>query len=555
MMEAHKNEIKSHRNGSVEIRKGASATQALEISALYKISQLISVAAGDLDNTLAAILKILNNTLQMERGTLYLLDEKRKNLRIRASCGLSTAAQRRGVYRFDEGIIGKVFRTAEPFIVPDISREPLFLNRTRARSIIAKSSVSFIGVPVFLDGRPEGVLSVDRLFGPDIQLEDDMRFLMVLSTLISQFLGLNRTIIREKRQLKTENKSLKALLHAKFNQHFIVGNSKAMQDVFWNIERVAPSTATVLLLGESGTGKELVARAIHEASPRRHNAFIRINCAALPAQLLESELFGYDKGAFTGAASSRPGRFELADKGTIFLDEIGEIPVDLQAKILRVLQEQQFERLGSAVTRQVDVRVIAATNVNLEEAVSSGTFRADLYYRLNVVPINLPPLRDRREDIPLLLDHFLRLSNQRNGRNIRMSGEFLDFLTQYHWPGNVRELQNLVERLVILSTSDVLTVSDLEGNLRTPLSESPETFKSPAEPAPVNASHAEEVINRARKPGKSLREIEREEVIAALERHGWIQIRAAKELGLTQRQIGYRIKKYNIRKPDYLNLN
>ncbi len=551
MIEAFDNRLKSDGNRIGDSSPGKAATQALEIRALYKISQLISTAAGDLDNTLAAILKILNHTLQMERGTLYLLDENRKNLRIRASCGLSTAAQRRGVYRFDEGIIGKVFRTAEPFIVPDISKEPMFLNRTRARSIITKSSVSFIGVPVFLDGTPEGVLSVDRLFGPDIQLEDDMRFLMVLSTLISQFLGLNRIIVREKKELKTENRNLKALLHAKFKQHYIVGNSKAMQEVFWNIERVAPSSATVLLLGESGTGKELVARAIHEASPRRNMAFVRVNCAALPAQLLEAELFGHEKGAFTGAVAARPGRFELADKGTIFLDEVGEIPIELQAKILRVLQEQQFERLGSTVTRQVDARVIAATNVNLEEAISSGAFRADLYYRLNVVPVNLPPLRDRRDDIPLLLDHFLSLSNRRHGRNIRMSGEFLDILTEYHWPGNVRELQNLVERLVILSTSDVLTVSDLEGSLRTSITAKTGAASS-ADHEPVEVSCLQESKPPERRSGKSLKEIEREEVIAALERHGWVQIRAARELGLTQRQIGYRIKKYNIRKPDYL---
>ena len=234
-----------------------------------------------------------------------------------------------------------------------------------------------------------------------------------------------------------------------------------MQEVFRYIDKVAPSRATALLLGESGTGKELVARAIHQASPRQEKPFIKVNCAALPDNLLESELLGHEKGAFTGALALKKGRFELADGGTLFLDEIGELPLPLQAKLLRVLQEQQFERLGGTVTISVDVRIIAATNRSLETAVEEKSFREDLFYRLNVVPIVLPPLRERREDIPVLLDHFLRESNKAHPREVRLARPVIDFLIDYPWPGNVRELQNLIERLVIMAEGEVIGLRDL----------------------------------------------------------------------------------------------
>jgi Nif-specific regulatory protein len=319
-----------------------------------------------------------------------------------------------------------------------------------------------------------------------------------------------------------------------------------MQEVYWNIERVAPSVATVLLLGESGTGKELVARAVHDASPRKDRPFIKVNCAALPENLLESELFGHEKGAFTGAVVARVGRFEQADGGTLFLDEIGELPLLLQAKLLRVLQEQQFERLGGSRTLSVDVRIIAATNINLEQAVAHGLFRNDLYYRLNVVPLHLPPLRKRRDDIPLLLDHFLRASNKRNEKSLRMSREFLDFLTEYDWPGNVRELQNLVERLVILAASEVLRVEELPDYMVKPeIGNVPPALR----PAVSHPTAAHSQVTAQPQARKSLRDLEREQVESALIRNGWVQSRAARELGLTQRQMGYRIKKFDLQSP------
>ena len=515
---------------------GQTKTQGMELIALYRITELIGTAA-DLNNTLSHILGVLNDTLKMERATLLMFDKAKQKLTIKASCGLSEAEEMRGVYRPDEGVCGQIFQTRSPFVVPDINSEPLFLNRTGARSKVRKSKISFLGVPVMVKGTPEGVLTVDRLFADDISFEEDLRFLTVLATLIAQFLTLHREIEKKEAKLIKENATLKAKLHHVHQGHFIIGHSKPMQEVFSVIDKISSSNVTALLLGESGTGKELVAKAIHEGGRRKDNPFIKINCAALPETLLESELFGHERGAFTGAHASRPGRFELADAGTIFLDEIGEMPLSLQAKMLRVLQEKQFERIGGSKTFTIDVRIVAATNVSLEQAVANGEFRADLYYLLNVVPIVLPPLRDRKEDIPLLFSHFLGKSNERNGREIKITSELLDFLINYSWPGNVREMQNLVERMVILAEGDRLGLADLP----------PSLFS--LEKMKLEKSRAVGDQVESRQPTftrKSLQDIERAEIEAALRRHGWVQVRAARDLGLTERQIGYRIKKYGL---------
>ncbi len=515
-------------------------TQGLELLALYRITELIGTAVN-LDTTLSKILEVLNDTMKMERATLLIYDRSQGKLTIKASCGLSEEEEMRGVYRPDEGVCGQIFQTCSPFVVPDINSEPLFLNRTGARSKVTKSKISFLGVPVVVQGKPEGVLTVDRLFGEDVSFEEDIRFLTVLATLIAQFLTLHQEIVKKEARLIEENATLKARLHQVHGGHFIIGHSKPMQEVFSIIDKVANSKVTVLLLGESGTGKELVARAIHEGGNRKAKPFIKVNCAALPETLLESELFGHERGAFTGAHAARPGRFELADCGTIFLDEIGEMPLALQAKMLRVLQEKQFERIGGSKTFTVDVRIVAATNVSLEEAVARGQFRADLYYRLNVVPVQLPPLRERKEDIPALFSHFLGKSNERNGKKISITSELLDFLINYSWPGNVREMQNLVERMVILAEGDRLGLNDLPMNV----------FRAerPDLPASLEKNPPQVKTNLPASP-KSLQDIERLEIEAALRRNGWVQIRAARELGLTERQIGYRIRKYGLNRYD-----
>jgi len=520
----------------------SSGLEFLELQALYQIAQLIG-SALNLDKALSETLAVLHDTLQMERATLVLLDDSGKHLIIRASYGLTNEERLRGIYGVDEGVIGKVFRSGYPFVVPDIHSEPLFLNRTGSRKKLPKGEISFIGVPVILLEKPVGVLTVDRLFATEISFAEDIRFLTVVAMLIGQFLNLHEAIVNKEKFLIEENISLKAELRNKFSRHNIIGQSKIMQEVFSQIDKVAPSRATTLLLGESGTGKELVARAIHQASSREDRPFIKVNCAALPETLLESELFGHEKGAFTSAVAAKKGRFELADGGTLFLDEIGELNLPLQAKLLRVLQEKQFERLGGTKTITVDVRVIAATNKSLERAVAEKTFREDLYYRLNVVPVVLPPLRERREDIPLLLEHFLNESNASNAREVKLSKPVMDFMMIYSWPGNVRELQNLIERLVIMADNKAVKIKDLPSYMLIEPEEEPAPAPGPSEHEDIYAVPA----NRAR----NLKDLEREEIETALKRHGWVQARAARELGLTQRQIGYKIKKYGLRMPDY----
>jgi len=520
----------------------SSGLDFLELQALYQIAQLIG-SALNLNKALSETLAVLHDTLQMERATLVLLDDAGKHLVIRASYGLTNEERLRGIYGLDEGVIGKVFRTGYPFVVPDVHSEPLFLNRTGSRKKLPKGEISFIGVPVILLEKPVGVLTVDRLFAADISFEEDIRFLTVVAMLIGQFLNLHEAIVNKEKVLIEENISLKAELRNKFSRHNIIGQSKIMQEVFNQIDKVAPSRATTLLLGESGTGKELVARAIHQASPRAEHPFIKVNCAALPETLLESELFGHEKGAFTSAIAAKKGRFELADGGTLFLDEIGELNLPLQAKLLRVLQEKQFERLGGTKTLTVDVRVIAATNKSLERAVAEKTFREDLYYRLNVVPIVLPPLRERREDIPLLLEHFLNESNASNARDVRLSKPVMDFMMTYNWPGNVRELQNLVERLVIMTDNKAVKIKDLPSYMLIETEE--ETSVTPG-PVPE-----QKTLNMPSGRSRSLKDLERDEIEAALKRHGWVQARAARELGLTQRQIGYKIKKLGLQAPKY----
>lgn len=509
-----------------------------ELEALYEISKLIGTATS-LEKTLSAILHILHKTLNMQRATLVLLDQTGKQLRIRASYGLSPKEQGRGIYNLDEGIIGKVFTTALPFVVPDIYKEPLFLNKTGARPRFGKEQLSFIGVPVIISHKPVGVLTVDRLFGPEISFEEDVKFLAIVATLVAQFLELHEEIMLREDCLLDENRSLKAELGSIYNRHNIIGNSKAMHDVLTIVEKVAPTKATVLLLGESGTGKELIARAIHQASPRKEKDFIKINCAALPENLLENELFGHERGAFTGAFSTRKGRFELADGGTLFLDEIGEMGINIQAKLLRVLQEQQFERLGGTRTIEVDVRVIAATNRSLEQAVVSGSFRADLYYRLNVVPIKLPPLRNRPEDIPPLIEYFLGKSNMRHHKNVRISSEALQFFQKYTWPGNVRELQNLVEHLVILADGRYIRLSDIPSVMLV------EPESAGGQEVDNEDNIREDHVVRYRR----LHDLEKARIEDALIRHGWVQARAARELGITQRQMGYKIKKFGLKPP------
>ena len=430
----------------------------LELKVLYEICQLIGQALN-LEKTLDEVLGILSEAMSMERATVTLLDDSGQ-LAIRASHGLSPEERERGVYRLDEGVTGRIFSSAKPFVVPDISKEPLFLDKTQSRRF-EKERISFLGVPILSGDRTVGVLNVDRLFGDEVSFEEDVRFLTVVATLIGQFWSLGRQVQEREEKLKRENVTLRSRLTKESKRFFIVGKSPAMSRVRQMIEKVAPTKATVLLLGESGTGKTLAARLIHELSDRHAFPFIKVNCAAIPESLLESELFGHEKGAFTGATSTKAGRFEEADKGAIFLDEIGELSMGIQAKLLRFLQEREFERLGSTRTRKVDVRIIAATNRDLPEAVRQGDFREDLFYRLNVFPIRVPPLRERAEDVPPLINHFLDKMDKEYGRRLYLKPKALEALLRYEWPGNVREMENLVERLAIMVEDSTVDLEDI----------------------------------------------------------------------------------------------
>ncbi len=496
----------------------------LELKVLYTISRIMGEALN-LDVALERILGALSESLSMKRATVVLQDIADRKLRIRASHGLSDEEKTRGVYREDEGVTGLIFRTAKPFVVPDITKEPLFLDKTGSRRV-EKGRVSFIGVPILLHGKPIGVLSVDRLFEAHVSAEEDFRFLTIVGVLISQLVSLNRQVKARELNLSRQIGSLRAELSEKYNHFFMVGKSPAMLEVQEVIEKVAPSRASVLLLGESGVGKTLVARIIHELSSRARGPFVKVNCAALPENLLESELFGHEKGAFTGADKAKPGRLEEADGGTLFLDEVGEISPSLQVKLLRFLQEREFERLGSNRTRQVDVRIVAATNRDLSQAILTGEFREDLYYRLNVFPIRVPALRERRNDIPALVDYFSRRLSRDYARTLRFTPEAVQRLTECDWPGNVRELENLLERLVILMGDREINEKDLA------------QFALPAGSSPIPHEEPE--------PPVDLETMEKREVLAALERNGWVQSRAARELGITQRQFGYRLKKFNL---------
>jgi Nif-specific regulatory protein len=490
-----------------------------ELNVLYETCRVIGQALK-LDKALETILGILSASLSMKRATVTLKDEETDYLVIRASHGLSEKERKRGIYRQDEGVTGLIFRTAKPYVVPDISKEPLFLNKTRSRPIL-KGSITFLGVPILLHGKPIGVLNVDRLFGNDIPFEEDIRLLSIVATLIAQFVSLNRQVKLREDKLRKDCAISGSDAQAKL---FMVGKSPAMQTVQQQIRKVAPSKASVLLLGESGTGKTLVSQIIHELSTRAKQPFVKINCASLPENLLESELFGYEKGAFTGALKAKPGRVEEADGGTIFLDEIGELPLSLQAKLLRFIQEKEFERLGGTKTLKVDVRVVAATNRDLASAVDEGAFREDLYYRLNVFPIRVPALRERKEDIPELLHHFLERTSLEYGRSVRITNPALAQFTKYDWPGNVREMENLVERLVIMADGDEICTGIL----------------------PIYMNKVP--LDKEKVPLSRIEEIERKEILTALEQNGWNQTRTAKELGVTLRQIGYRIKKFGFEK-------
>ncbi|MEW6562783.1 MAG: nif-specific transcriptional activator NifA [Pseudomonadota bacterium] len=532
----------------------------IELVTVYEVSKVLS-SSLDLHKTMRNVLNILSSHLHMQRGMVSLIQPD-GHIQVIASTGLTKDEAARGRFKVGEGIIGGIVKSGVPAVVPDITQDALFLNRTGAHDGTQAGTTALVGVPIKVGREVIGVLSFDIENKENTNpLGQNVRFLTMVANLIGQSVRLHQQVAEDRANLMQEKMRLQSELHSKYSIENVVGQSKIMQEVFAQVHQVAPSRSTVLLRGESGTGKEVIARAIHHLSTRRDKPFVKVNCAALSETLLESELFGHERGSFTGASQERKGRFELANGGTLFLDEIGDISPSFQTKLLRVLQEREFERVGGNKTIRVDVRLVAATNRNLEEAVAKGDFREDLYYRINVVSIFLPPLRDRRDDIPALADHFLQAANAESGKNLKFSAEAMQTICNCQWPGNVRELSNCVERIAAMTQGNIIRKKDLLCDRQMcfssimwqqhskhsvfPIVSVPTTPSAPAYSAPPvpQVPPQEEELEY---PFPSDSDPQKQQLIDALEKCGWVQAKAARLLGITPRQIGYAILKYGI---------
>ncbi|HJW03181.1 MAG TPA: nif-specific transcriptional activator NifA [Azospira sp.] len=547
----------------------------LEIITIYEVSKILT-ASLDFQKSVREALNVMLTHLHMRHGMVSMVQEEGK-LHVVGAAGVPFSTKEELVLDATSGIAGKVLKSGSPMVVPDITRDEVFLNRT-GRDLSQCAGVALIVVPIKEGREVIGVLSVDRPPGSDrpISFDRDLRVLTLVASLVGQTFRLHQAIAAEREQLMLETHRLQKQLQSNYDVENVIGRSKRMKEVFADVHQAAPGNSTILLRGESGTGKEAIAHAIHFLSPRAKGPFIKVNCAALPETLLESELFGHEKGAFTGATSERKGRFEMADGGTLFLDEIGDISASFQAKLLRILQEHEFERVGGNKTLKANFRLVAATNRNLEEMVQKGDFRADLYFRLNVVAIFIPALRERKEDIPLLVDFFLTRFNRENGRKLTMTPGSVEILMQCNWPGNVRELENCVERAATMTRGNLIREADMRCQkgqcFSSVLLESsaarachpmidmsgrghPASPGIPVVSAPVSrppaaaerppAAPAEDSQDYGSDEGEGF-VTERERIVEAMERCGWVQAKAARLLNLTPRQIGYALKKYNI---------
>ena len=495
-----------------------------ELTTLYEISSVIS-NHYDLQTSLEKSMKILKNSLHLENCVVHIIEDDMLN--VFASIELSKFQRTLASYKVGEGVTGTVAESKEPVVVENIHNNSLFLNKSGKRDFNGKS---YVAVPMIIDNETIGVLGAVITKTTEIQMDDTVRILTIISSIFAQTIHSFQLNQKEKERLKELKLYYKMEWDSKVhNFGDIIGDSPKMEQVFKVIQRIAQSDVTVLVRGETGTGKELVAAAIHKRSKRAEEPFIKLNCAAITDTLLESELFGHEKGAFTDARETRKGRFELADGGTLFLDEIGDISASAQVKLLRVLQEREFERVGGSKTIKVNVRLVAATNRNLEQMVKDGKFREDLYYRLNVIPIDLPPLRERGDDIKQLVNFFLERSMKNHKKIVTITDEAMDALCSYPWPGNVRELENTIERIVLMGNEEGINKYDM-------------LLLLPA----LNDQKLKSEYKPIGKKNLNLEELEKEAIIEALENNDFNQSSAAIELGITLRQMGYKIKKYEI---------
>jgi Nif-specific regulatory protein len=501
-----------------------------EVRKLGTLVEIGRILSGDsnLKSALAAALEPLGRQHGMVRSFVMLLDSESEKIRVEAVYGLNQDSAYRVTYRVGEGVIGRVVQSGKAVVVPQTSREPLLLNRLRAHEQNAtRKEVTFICVPIVIGGKAAGVIGADLIYKEERDYDRTTKFLSVIAAMMAQALKVRQGIEADRQRLLDENIHLKQELRERYDFGHIVGNSNPMRLVYQQVTQVARTNTTVLVRGESGTGKEMIAHAIHYNSLRASKPFVKISCAALPNTLIESELFGYEKGAFTGAQGRKKGRFELADGGTLFLDEIGDLDPSTQVKLLRVLQEREFERLGGVETIKVNVRLIVATNKDLEEAIKRAEFREDLYYRLNVFTIFMPSLRERKPDILLLAEHFVEKFEREHSKRIkRISTHAIDMLTSYHWPGNVRELENVIERAVLICESNVIHGHHLPPSLQT--------------------AEGSDTVTRL-SLASAIEAYERDLIQDALKTSRGNRAKAAKLLDSTERIIGYKIKKYRIR--------
>lgn len=487
---------------------------------------------SDLHIVSRLILEGMAECLKMTKGFLTLSNQVSGQFEIGEYFGFTEAEASRGIYSPGEGIIGRVISSGKPVTIQRISESADFLNRTGSLSEEEQANLSFVSVPISGRHGVIGALSGEKCATDNEDLENDVQLLQIIASMISRTVEL-RLLQQEEIEMADKNRELSEQLKERFRPSNIIGNSKAMRQVYDLIDRISKVNSTVLILGESGVGKELVAHSIHYNGPREDKPFIGFNAAALPENLIESELFGHEKGAFTGATAPRKGRFESADGGSIFLDEIGELNLSVQKKLLRVLQEREIERLGSSKIIKVDVRVIAATNRDLQKMVDEGSFREDLYYRLNVFPITVPPLRERRSDILLLADHFVEKYAQLHQKRVRrISTPAIDLLFSYSWPGNIRELENTIERAILLTDDDVIHSYHLPPTLQR---------------SNPNLSSYRGTLQQ------KLDSVEYEMIIDAMKANKGILLHAAKQLGMTERMLGLRIKKHGIDYRDFRN--
>jgi len=529
-----------------EALDGASTEQS-DVVVIEQAARLIAHSTEP-DYAIQNILRLLSQLLGLNRGRVLIPDEQSGELRIRYAYGLTPEERERGVYGLGEGVSGRVMKTGQTALIQNIDDEPTYLGRAVSRTTLPNETVAYIALPLLRDDKPIGVLAVHRLRKRQRAFDKDITTLRIIATFISQIITVNRLIAEQTAELINENLYLKNVLDHQGGNFGILGDSPALQSSLRQAYRVANTQVSVLLTGESGTGKEKFARMLHMASSRKDAAFVAINCAAIPQDLIESELFGHEKGSFTGATQSKKGKIELASGGTLFLDEIGDLDFDLQAKLLRMLQEQAIQRVGGNREISVDVRIIAATHRNLQQAVNEGRFRMDLFYRLNVFPIHLPPLRERVEDIRLLARHFLNIANHDYNRNVLLDESVMSKMERFNWPGNIRQLENIIKRAVLMAHTNVVSPSEIDIILGDEARVSTPPFNPPRIPVsqPPVAGQAGMHPDSSIRPYAWVREDESEQIVLALRQAGGNKTRAAINLGLTPRQLRYRMLKLGI---------